>query len=490
MAVVNGRDSGQERVGGGAGEEPARLVGGEGSRRDRGREGAPQAEAGHRERVARHAQQRGEHGRGEARPSARRPSPRGVATQAPSTPRPSAVASTDWWSTPARPSSSGWTSATSGCTRSRPWRARSAPWKNGDTAASGWTAEHTSCTKPGSVSAALRVPPPIVSAPSSTSTERPAAAHVMAAASPFGPEPTTTTSTTPSPYGVAMGVTIDEILVGDPREAWEAAGFSVDDDGTCRIGTVRVRLVGRDGGKRILGWSLRDAPPARLADGLLDGLPTTGSEADPAERRPSTANGATHIDHVVLLSPDLARTTAALGALGVEPRGERDTDTYGAPMRQVFFRLGEVILELVGQPDTTGEGDPGFFGLAITVADLDAVAGQLGDHLGSVKDAVQEGRRIATLRHRDLGMSVATALMSPEPGAERAAQTGRRSGAARSTRLRAGAQHRAAAPAGDRQHVAAGRVEGTERPLAAELAAAADGAVGEGHGVIVPDHEQ
>lgn len=211
-----------------------------------------------------------------------------------------------------------------------------------------------------------------------------------------------------------MGVTIDEILVGDPREAWEAAGFTVDDDHTCRIGTVRVRLVGRDGGKRILGWSLRDAPVARLADGAVDGLRTTASDAPLAEAA-THANGATHIDHVVLLSPDLARTTAALGALGVEQRGERDTDTYGAPMRQIFFRLGEVILELVGQPEAADEGDPGFFGLAITVADLDAAAEQLGDHLGTIKDAVQDGRQIATLRHRDLGMSVATALMSPEP---------------------------------------------------------------------------
>lgn len=211
-----------------------------------------------------------------------------------------------------------------------------------------------------------------------------------------------------------MGVTIDEILVGDPADAWVAAGFAVDDDGTCRIGTVRVRLMGRDGGKRILGWSLRGAPPARLADGSLDGLPTTGSDAPPAE--PGThPNGATHIDHVVLLSPDLARTSAALEAVGVLPRGERDTDSYGAPMRQIFFRLGEVILELVGQPGAAGEGDPGFFGLAVTVTDLDAAGALLGDHLGTAKDAVQEGRRIATLRHREVGMSVATALMSPEP---------------------------------------------------------------------------
>ncbi len=84
-------------------------------------------------------------------------------------------------------------------------------------------------------------------------------------------------------------------------------------------------------------------------------------------------------------------------------------------MRQVFFRLGEVILEVIGAPDTHGEGDAGFFGLAHTVADLDAVAKLLGPAPGNVKDAVQPGRRIATLRHRDVGMSVATAFMSPEP---------------------------------------------------------------------------
>jgi hypothetical protein len=208
-----------------------------------------------------------------------------------------------------------------------------------------------------------------------------------------------------------MAITIDEILVGDPPEAWEAAGYTVDGDGSCRIGQVRVRLVGRDGGKRILGWSLRGAPSARLAAGSLDGVPTTASEAPPVE--PAVhANGSRSIDHVVLLTPDLRRTTAALEGIGLTSRGERDSDTYGAPMRQVFFRMGEVILELIGQPDSAGEGDPGFFGLAITVEDLDATAGLLGEHLGQVKDAVQDGRRIATLRHRDLGMSVATAFMS------------------------------------------------------------------------------
>jgi len=212
-----------------------------------------------------------------------------------------------------------------------------------------------------------------------------------------------------------MSVTIDEILVGDPPKAWMAAGFTVGDDGTCRIGQVRVRMVGRDGGKRILGWSLRGVPDGSLDGGTLDGLATTASTRAPGE--PAThANGTLSLDHLVLLTPDLGRTTAALGDLGVTPRGQRDADTYGAPMRQVFFRLGEVILELVGQRDTPGDGDPGFFGLAITVDDLGATAELLGPHLGVVKEAVQEGREIATLRHRELGMSVPIAFMSPEPG--------------------------------------------------------------------------
>jgi hypothetical protein len=49
------------------------------------------------------------------------------------------------------------------------------------------------------------------------------------------------------------------------------------------------------------------------------------------------------------------------------------------------------------------------------VADIDAAAALLGEHTGRVKDAVQRGRRITTLRHRDLGISVSTALMSPKP---------------------------------------------------------------------------
>jgi hypothetical protein len=45
--------------------------------------------------------------------------------------------------------------------------------------------------------------------------------------------------------------------------------------------------------------------------------------------------------------------------------------------------------------------------------DLDATAAHLGDVTSAPKDAVQKGRRISTLRTRDLDISVPVAFMSP-----------------------------------------------------------------------------
>ncbi len=67
-------------------------------------------------------------------------------------------------------------------------------WKNGDAAASACTVEQTSWAYPGRVSSLVRQPPPGSAAPSMTSTASPALASVIAAASPLGPEPTTTAS--------------------------------------------------------------------------------------------------------------------------------------------------------------------------------------------------------------------------------------------------------------------------------------------------------
>ena len=208
-----------------------------------------------------------------------------------------------------------------------------------------------------------------------------------------------------------MTVTVDEFEVADPSDAWTRAGFSVDSDAICRIGGVRIRLVGRARGTGIVGWALRGLPSDGSLDDL-DGGPTTRSGA--ATATPAAhANGVTAIDHVVLLSPDLNRTVESLAAIGVEPRRERDGEIGGRPIRQIFFRFGEVIIEAVGTPGTASPGPSALWGITYVVADIDATASFFGDRTLPVKDAVQPGRRITTLRHHEFGMSVRTAMISP-----------------------------------------------------------------------------
>jgi len=215
-----------------------------------------------------------------------------------------------------------------------------------------------------------------------------------------------------------------EFEAADPADAWTRAGFSVSSGGdaaaVCWVGGVGIRLVGRDRGAApaatsdtgtgIVGWSLRGLPPVGSVHDL-DGIPTTNASLGAAPA-PTHPNGVVAIDHVVLLSPDLERTVGALAAVGADPRRERDTHLGGRPMRQIFFRLGEVIVEVVGSPESANEGPSTLWGLTYTVADIDATASFFGDRAAPVKDAVQPGRRITTLRHREFGMSVPTALIS------------------------------------------------------------------------------
>ncbi len=205
--------------------------------------------------------------------------------------------------------------------------------------------------------------------------------------------------------------TLDELTVVDTPDAWAALGFAVDGD-LCVIGETRVRLAAGAAGSGLAGWSLRGIESTEL-----DGLPTTRSEGPPPVGTPAHPNGVTAIDHVVAITPDLGRTVAALEAAGLDLRRIRDEPTPAGAPRQAFFRLGEVILEVVQEPDEAIEkagGDhPAFFwGLALVAPDLDAAVEMLGDRAGEVRDAVQPRRRIATLR-RSAGLAVPVALMTP-----------------------------------------------------------------------------
>jgi hypothetical protein len=191
---------------------------------------------------------------------------------------------------------------------------------------------------------------------------------------------------------------LDEIVISGDPAPWAALGFETG-GGRMRVGTVRVRLAeGEPDG--MVGWSLRGVAAAEL-----DGLPTRLSGHGPAEPG-QHPNGAVRIDHVVATTPDLERTSAALETAGVRLRRVREAGEN----RQAFFRLGEVILELVGGPEI--EGPPRFWGIVFVVEDLDRCAELLGQRLGHVHDAVQPGRRIASVR-REAGLPLPVAFITP-----------------------------------------------------------------------------
>jgi hypothetical protein len=83
--------------------------------------------------------------------------------------------------------------------------------------------------------------------------------------------------------------------------------------------------------------------------------------------------------------------------------------------------MGELILEVVQAPaGTRVAADPSgparLWGISFLVAELDTPAVVLGDLLGEPRDAVQPGRRIATVT-TEAGLGPAVAFMTPGMGA-------------------------------------------------------------------------
>ncbi|MFL5845236.1 MAG: VOC family protein [Solirubrobacteraceae bacterium] len=175
------------------------------------------------------------------------------------------------------------------------------------------------------------------------------------------------------------------LRIADEPAVWEALGFTVT-DGVAVVGGVAIELAGRGAGEGILGWTLADVPHADVV-------------AHP--------NGVDAVDHVVAVTGDLDAAMAGYAEAGLQPRRVREA---GGGLRQVFYVLGTALLELAGPAE--GEGEPRLWGVTFVARDLDALTERLGPLLGEPRDAVQPGRRIATLR-REAGASAPLAFISP-----------------------------------------------------------------------------
>ncbi len=194
--------------------------------------------------------------------------------------------------------------------------------------------------------------------------------------------------------------------IADDPDVWRALGFAVSADGVCTVGPTTLRLLGPGAGTGIVGWELLaagDLPPD------IDGIATVAGTGAGAGGSPVHPNGATGLDHVVVHTPDLQRTLDALRTAGMELRRVREASPE---LHQAFLWAGDVLVEVGGPPEPTGDGPAQLWGLVVVAPDLDAVAALPARPLGSVREAVQAGRRIATVR-RELGSSVPLAFMTP-----------------------------------------------------------------------------
>ncbi len=204
----------------------------------------------------------------------------------------------------------------------------------------------------------------------------------------------------------SAGPQLAALQIADPADAWTKLGFSVDQDGVLVVGGVELWLEAS--GRGITGWTLRGL--ARPGD--IDGLPT-GLTTDPPTAAGTSAgahpNQALGVDQVVVTTPDFDRTAAALEAAGMPLR--RVVDAGG--FRQGFRRLGPAILELV-EVVNGPSGPARFWGLVVTVPNLYTLRARLGPVVGEIREAVQPGRRIASLSNA-VNISPRLAFMDPEP---------------------------------------------------------------------------
>ncbi len=216
---------------------------------------------------------------------------------------------------------------------------------------------------------------------------------------------------------------LQQLIVTDEGPAWEAAGFEIildsDSPGSVHIGEVTIRLVGSlppttTAGPRggITGWSFGNlGPNFNNQSNLIDGIETydLGDTSPSDAREVSHPNGVIHLDHVVMTTSGFDRSIDELQQAGFQLRRVREAP----PNRQAFFWAGETIIELIGPAQQAQPERARLWGLAMTCRDLAETAEVLGSKLGPIKQAVQPGRQIATLRGKQLGLSVPIVLMTP-----------------------------------------------------------------------------
>jgi hypothetical protein len=213
--------------------------------------------------------------------------------------------------------------------------------------------------------------------------------------------------------------------IADDPITWRSMGFALINNNEVHLNGVIIKLLGKSARTRKYGmesWGFTVPSNSVIPTNLL-GIPTTTTTTAPNKTPPSTQqphhpNSAFAIDHVVLYVKDEITLKQQFASLpGFDIRGER---ILGSPpsntsttMKQIFFRPGggTIIECLVGLPDVENNE---LWGLTIAVQNIEPAKQILGnENASNIRDAIQKGRKILTIRHEKLNSLTNIALMTP-----------------------------------------------------------------------------
>jgi catechol 2,3-dioxygenase-like lactoylglutathione lyase family enzyme len=124
------------------------------------------------------------------------------------------------------------------------------------------------------------------------------------------------------------------------------------------------------------------------------------------------------IDHVVIGTADPERAAALYGArLGLNMALDRSHPDWG---RLMFFRCGDVVVEVVHRPDNNDPNTPDRLrGLCWRVDNIEATRARLlsaNIDVSEVRNGRKPGTRVATVRNGTCGVATLLVKRTPSPG--------------------------------------------------------------------------
>lgn len=205
---------------------------------------------------------------------------------------------------------------------------------------------------------------------------------------------------------------LGQLGVSGSPDAFRAVGFNISPNGLLAVlnGAIAFSGVGQE--HQFLG--IGAVGPMIPTGVTLDGISVLNSEVVPPVDHP---NGVYELDHIVVLTPDIDRTSHHTQAvLGLRQLGSREADGQ----RQIFHRFADVahpggdvskgcLVELVQTNRVTSAR---LWGVVFNTYDLAAMAQRCGGLLGEPHEAVQPERQIAVFAP-GAALGIQVAVMTP-----------------------------------------------------------------------------